>query len=79
MDVAEYPLPHAHIALNRGHLEEILRSVDILSDAIAVAVTMLKEQVLELDWPAAQKKGPTLSTQAAFRWRETNTEAQCGT
>lgn len=53
MDFAEDPLPHAHIALNRSHLAEVLQSADSLSVAFAAAISMLKEQILELKWPAA--------------------------
>lgn len=51
LDVAGDPLSHAHIALDRIHLAEILESVGSLSSALAAAVIMLKEQVLELGWP----------------------------
>jgi len=51
MDFAEDPLPHAHIALNRSHLEDTLVSVESLSTALSVAVNMLREQVLTLHWP----------------------------
>ena len=51
MDFAEDPLPHAHIALNRSHLEDTLGSVESLSKALATAVNMFKEQVLRLPWP----------------------------
>jgi hypothetical protein len=40
------PIPHAHIALNRGHLEEVLSCVESLSEAIGLAVLMLKEEIL---------------------------------
>jgi hypothetical protein len=50
MYFAEHPLPEAHIALNGSHLSDILESVDSLSAALADAVNMLKDQVLELDW-----------------------------
>jgi hypothetical protein len=52
LDAAKYPLSRAHIALNRGHLPQVLASADSLSDEIGAAVTMLKEEVLTLSWPA---------------------------
>ena len=51
MVFADDPLQHAHLALNRSHLGEILESIDTLSNALAIAVNMLKEEILELDWP----------------------------
>lgn len=44
---AQDPLPHAHFALNLGHLEDVLTSIDTLSDAIDIALNMLKEEVLD--------------------------------
>lgn len=48
---AGYPLSHAHFALNQGHLSDIMESIESLSAAFAVAINMLREQVLTLDWP----------------------------
>lgn len=47
IQAADDPIPHAHIALNRGHLEEVLNSVDSLSEAISWAVLMLKQEILD--------------------------------
>jgi hypothetical protein len=47
------PLSHAHIALNKGHLEETLSTIENLSDAIASAVLMIREQIVALTWPIA--------------------------
>ena len=43
---ADQPIPHAHIALNMWHLHEVLGDVDALSKAIALAIVMLKDEVL---------------------------------
>ncbi len=45
---ANEPLPHAHIALNLGHLDGVLTSIDTLSDAMKTAISMLKEEVLDI-------------------------------
>ncbi len=52
VDAAKYPLSHAHIALNRGHLQDVLASADSLSTEIGAAVRMLKEEILTLNWSA---------------------------
>lgn len=44
---AEDPIPHAHIALNRGHLEDVLTSAHNLSEAMELGVLMIKEEVLD--------------------------------
>src|SRR5579884_608446 len=44
---ANEPLPHAHFALNLGHLEAVLTSIDTLSEAMISAISMLKEEVLD--------------------------------
>ncbi len=44
---ADDPLPHAHFALNLGHLDAVLASVDSLSQAMRSGILMLKEEVLE--------------------------------
>jgi hypothetical protein len=44
---AEQPLPHAHIPLNRCHLDEVLNSIDDLSRALEKGIEMLKEQILD--------------------------------
>lgn len=49
IECAEYPLPKAHFGLNIGELDNVLRSVDELTNAISYAVSMIKDQVLELD------------------------------
>lgn len=41
------PWPHAHIALNIGYLEFMLRDASSLTEAFASVVLMLKEQVLD--------------------------------
>jgi hypothetical protein len=47
VQAADDPFPHAHIALTGGHLDIVLSSVDSLSEAIAWAILMLKEEVLD--------------------------------
>ncbi|MBD1869440.1 hypothetical protein H6F95_19465 [Cyanobacteria bacterium FACHB-471] len=42
-----YIWPHAHIALNTGYLDHVLKDVDSLTKAIEEAVCMLKDEVLE--------------------------------
>jgi hypothetical protein len=44
---AEAPLPHAHFALNLGHLDAVLESVESLSEAMRYGIIMLKEEVLD--------------------------------
>ncbi|MFN4860593.1 MAG: hypothetical protein ACK40P_06490 [Pseudanabaena sp.] len=39
--------PHAHIALNTGYLNYVLKDVDSLTQAIEEAIYMLKEEVLD--------------------------------
>lgn len=41
------PLPHAHFALNLGHLNDVLTSVESLSEAMKDGILMLKEEVLD--------------------------------
>ncbi|HEY0556722.1 MAG TPA: hypothetical protein VGG20_20870 [Thermoanaerobaculia bacterium] len=48
--LAEDPIPHAHFALNRGHLPDVLSSVGSISSAMEMALIMVREQVLDLDW-----------------------------
>lgn len=48
VSTAEQPMPHSHIALNLGHLDEVLESFDNLSSAIQSAIRMLNDQVIEL-------------------------------
>jgi hypothetical protein len=45
---AQQPLPHSHFALNMGHLSDVLDSVENLSDAISLAITMIRDQVLDI-------------------------------
>lgn len=45
---ASQPIPHSHFALNVGHLSDVLASIDSLSGAVSVAVTMIRDQVLDL-------------------------------
>jgi len=45
---ASQPLPHSHFALNMGHLTDVLSSVESLSTAMSSAVTMIRDQVLDL-------------------------------
>lgn len=47
VSTARHPIPHAHIALNRGHLDDVLRSVESLSQAMALAITMIREEILD--------------------------------
>jgi hypothetical protein len=44
---AEDPLPHAHFALNLGHLDAVLDSVESLTEAMRFGILMLKEEVLD--------------------------------
>lgn len=45
---ARQPLPHAHFALNAGHLSEVLASLERLSAAVASGVNLIRDQVLDL-------------------------------
>jgi hypothetical protein len=45
---APQPIPHSHFALNLGNLPAVLASVQNLHSALATAVTMLQQQVLEV-------------------------------
>jgi len=45
---APEPWPHAHIALNVGYLEPMLKDASSLTAAFGAAVLMLKEQLLDL-------------------------------
>jgi hypothetical protein len=47
INVANHPIPHAHIALNRCHLEEVLNSVNSLTEALKLAIQMLKDEILD--------------------------------
>ena len=47
MSAAKHPIPRAHIALNRGHLDEVLRSVESLSQALGLAINMIKEEIFD--------------------------------
>jgi len=46
MCASEIPGPHAHIALNRCHLVEVLRSRESFTNALHLALVMLKDEVL---------------------------------
>ena|SRR5579875_3478729 len=46
MLTAADPLHHSHIGLNTPNLEHILGSVDLLTSALATAVSMISDQVL---------------------------------
>jgi len=46
--VAESPVPHAHIALNRGHLEAVLQSAASLSSALEQSLLMLRKEILDV-------------------------------
>ena len=48
-----YPLPHAHFALNRGHLVDVLRDAPSLFDALGGAFIMVADEVLSLAWQDA--------------------------
>ena len=45
---AAEPLPHAHFALNAGHLAEVLKSVESLTGAVQLGINMIRDQVLDL-------------------------------
>lgn len=45
---ADDPLPHAHFALNLGHLDAVLISIETLSEAMRDGILMLKEEVLDI-------------------------------
>lgn len=47
IQAADYPIPHAHVALNRNDIEKTLSSLKYLSQAIKLAVLMLKEEILD--------------------------------
>jgi len=42
-----FPSPHAHIPLNRCHLDQVLQSVETFTDAFHKGVIMIKDEVLE--------------------------------
>ena len=44
---AENPIPQAHLALNRGHLNQVLQTIGSLTSALEQAVRMLREEVLD--------------------------------
>ena len=44
---ANHPIPHAHLALNKGHLENVLESVSSLTKAMEDGITMIRTQVLD--------------------------------
>lgn len=44
---AEAPFPHAHLALQVGYLDQVLSSIDSLSEAINQAVQMIRDEVLD--------------------------------
>jgi hypothetical protein len=48
VSTAEQPMPHSHIALNLGHLPEVLASFENLTVAIRSAIQILNEQVIAL-------------------------------
>ena len=43
---SEVPGPHSHIALNRCHLEEVLKSRESFTRALHLALIMLRDEVL---------------------------------
>jgi hypothetical protein len=43
---ASEPIPHAHIALHVGYLDQVLNSVDSLSEALENAIWMLRDEIL---------------------------------
>jgi hypothetical protein len=45
---ASQPLPHSHFALSLGHLSAVLTSVDTLSEALASAIAMIRDQVVDV-------------------------------
>lgn len=46
--VAENPFPKAHIALNLSDLASVLSSVESLTDALGLAVLLIRERVIDL-------------------------------
>jgi len=44
---ADNPIPHAHFALNLGHLDAVLETIESLSEAMSYGLLMLKEEVLD--------------------------------
>jgi hypothetical protein len=47
VQAAPDPLRHAHVALNLGHLRDILTDAQSFTKAFKLSVTMLREEVLE--------------------------------
>jgi hypothetical protein len=47
VSTADAPFPHAHIALQVGYIDQILASVDSLSEAIRHAVQMIRDEVFD--------------------------------
>lgn len=45
--VAEAPIPHAHIALHCGRVDDVLVSVEVLTAALGSAIAMIKDQILD--------------------------------
>ena len=45
---AEHPLPKAHIALNRCHLNEVLASIENLTEALRLALLMVREEFIDI-------------------------------
>ncbi len=46
LGTSQVPGPHAHIALNRCHLPQVLASVEAFTRAFHLAIVMIKEEVL---------------------------------
>jgi hypothetical protein len=46
VSLAKEPLLHAHFPLNRGHLAQVLESCDSLSEAMALAIKVVSDEVV---------------------------------
>lgn len=47
ISTAKPPIPHAHIALNRGHVDDVLSSVEKFSVALEHAIHMIKDEIFD--------------------------------
>ena len=47
LQTAEQPIPHSHIGLNMTDFPQVIASIDQLSKAIASAIVMISEQILD--------------------------------
>jgi hypothetical protein len=46
ISIAEYPLKDAHIALARGHLDEVLANTSNLMESLQLSILMLRDEVV---------------------------------